>query len=121
MGGTLRREVRRPDGVNLAGEGGRIKGTWAERNFTVAGAGKRDSDVDWRKRIIVDPQILAGKPVVKGTRLAVEFIVSLLAQGWSEPDIFRNYPGLTHEDVLACLAYAGELLQAETVYPVPVR
>ena len=53
--------------------------------------------------------------------LAVGFIVSLLAQGWSEPEIFKNYPGLTHEDILACLAYAGELLQAEKVYPVPVQ
>lgn len=92
-----------------------------ERNGIVADAEERDPDMDWRDRITVDPQILTGKPVVKGTRLAVEFIVSLLAQGWSEPDIFKNYPGLTHEDILACLAYAGELLQAEKVYPVSVR
>lgn len=63
--------------------------------------------MDWRTRIITDPQILTGKPVVKGTRLAVEFIVSLLAQGWSESDICKNYPGLTREDIHACLAYAS--------------
>ena len=76
--------------------------------------------MSWQGRIVVDPQILSGKPVVKGTRLAVEFVVSLLAQGWSEADILKNYPGLTREDILACLAYAGELLSAEKVYPVPV-
>jgi len=75
----------------------------------------------WQGRIVFDPQILVGKPVIKGTRLAVEFIVDLLAQGWTEPDILRNYPGVTREDILACLAYAGEVLRAETVYPLPTR
>ena len=59
----------------------------------------------------VDPQVLVGKPVVKGTRLAVEFIVDLLAQGWSEADILRNYPRLTHQDIQACLAYASAILR----------
>jgi uncharacterized protein (DUF433 family) len=58
---------------------------------------------NWQERIVIDPSILVGKPVVKGTRLAVEFIVDLLAQGWSEMEILRNYPGLTHEDIQACL------------------
>ncbi len=66
-------------------------------------------DRAWREeRITVDPQVLVGKPIVKGTRLAVEFIVDLLAQGWSEADILRNYPQLTREDVQACLAYASK-------------
>ncbi len=72
-------------------------------------------------RIVIDPNMLCGKPIIKGTRLAVEFVVDLLAQGWTEADILKNYPGLTHEDVLACLAYASELLHAEKVYPVSVR
>jgi len=55
------------------------------------------------ERIIVDPEILAGKPVIRGTRLAVEFILELLAAGQSESDILTNYPGLTREDILACL------------------
>ena len=67
--------------------------------------------------IVVDPAILVGKPVVRGTRLAVEFVVDLLAQGWSEADVLRNYPGLRHEDVQACLAYASALLKAEKIYP----
>ena len=58
----------------------------------------------WQDRIVIDPAILAGKPVIKGTRLAVEFIIDLLAQGWSEPEILRNYPGLTSEDIQACLS-----------------
>lgn len=63
--------------------------------------------VGWRERIVLDPQILAGKPVVRGTRLAVEFIIDLLAQGWTEDELLRNYPGLTHEDIRACLRKAG--------------
>jgi len=76
--------------------------------------------MDWKERIIVDPNILVGKPVVKGTRLAVEFIVDLLAQGWSEEEILRNYPGLTTEDIKACLRYASTVLHAEKVYPLKV-
>ena len=76
--------------------------------------------MNWQERIVVDPAILTGKPVVKGTRLAVEFIVDLLAQGWSEADILRNYPGLTREDIAACLAYASYLLKAEKVYPLVI-
>jgi uncharacterized protein (DUF433 family) len=74
--------------------------------------------MDWEERIVIDPKVLVGKPVVKGTRLAVEFIVDLLARGWKEEDILGDYPGLTHEDILACLAYASERLHSERVYPV---
>jgi len=76
--------------------------------------------MDWKERIIVDPNILVGKPVVKGTRLAVEFIVDLLAQGWSEEEILRNYPGLSSDDIKACLRYASAVLHAEKVYPLKV-
>ncbi len=74
--------------------------------------------MSWHDRIMIDPDILVGKPIVKGTRLAVEFIIDLLAQGWSEAEILRNYPGLTHEDIHACLSYAGDMLRAEKVYPL---
>lgn len=73
--------------------------------------------MDWHDRIMIDPAVLTGKPVVKGTRLAVDFIVGLLAQGWEAKDILRNYPGLTQDDIAACLAYAREVLQSERVYP----
>lgn len=53
---------------------------------------------------MIDPEILGGKPVVRGTRLAVEFILDLQAAGKSETEILDNYPGLTHDDILACLA-----------------
>jgi uncharacterized protein (DUF433 family) len=68
-------------------------------------------------RIALDPAVLAGKPVIRGTRLAVEFVISLLADGWSEADILANYPGITHEDIIACLAYARDVLSAERVFP----
>jgi uncharacterized protein (DUF433 family) len=70
-------------------------------------------------RIVIDPNVLSGKPVIRGTRLAVEFVVDLLAQGWSTERMLDNYPGLTREDVQACLEYASEVLRSERVYPVP--
>ena len=83
--------------------------------------GWRTKTVNWQGRIILDPKILAGKPVIKGTRLAAEFIVDLLAQGWTEAEIMKNYPGVTREDILACLAYASEALKAEKVFPIATR
>jgi len=74
--------------------------------------------VDWQERITINPQILVGKPVIRGTRLAVELILDLLAQGWTQAEILRNYPGLTQEDIRACLAYASATLKAEKVYPL---
>lgn len=71
-------------------------------------------------RITIDPAILVGKPVVKGTRLAVEFIVGLLAQGWTVDDILAEYDSLQPEDIKACLAYAHQLLADEKIYPVPL-
>ncbi len=68
--------------------------------------------MSWQDRIVIDPGVLSGKPIVKGTRLAVEFIVELLAQGWTEAEILKNYPGITREDILACLAYASDALKA---------
>ena len=75
----------------------------------------------WQERITVDPNILTGKPVIKNTRLAVEFIIELLANGWTEEEIFRNYPGISHEDILAFLQYAGATLKAEKVYPLHIQ
>jgi uncharacterized protein (DUF433 family) len=62
--------------------------------------------MNWQERITIDPSILVGKPVIRGTRLAVELIVELLAQGWSEEEVLKNYPGITQEDMQACLGYA---------------
>src|SRR5262249_42469453 len=74
--------------------------------------------MDWRDRITVDPQVLVGKPIVRGTRLSVEFIIGLFAQGWIEAQVLENYPRLTHDDIVACFAYASERLAAERVYPL---
>jgi uncharacterized protein (DUF433 family) len=74
----------------------------------------------WQDYITIDPEILVGKPVIKGTRLAVDFIIELLAQGWSEAEILRNYPGLKPEDIRACLLYASEMMRSEKVYPLSV-
>ena len=71
-------------------------------------------------RIIVDPLVLAGKPVIKGTRLSVEFVIGLMADGWTEVDILANYPGLVTEDLTACLAYARDQLGAEKVFSTNV-
>jgi uncharacterized protein (DUF433 family) len=75
--------------------------------------------MSWQERIALDPAILTGKPTIKGTRIAVEFVVDLLARGWSQDDILREYDHLTVDDIQACLAYASEMLQSERVYPSP--
>lgn len=68
------------------------------------------------ERIIIDPQVAAGKPVVKGTRVSVQFILELLANGWTQAQVLENYPGLAAEDIRACLAYASERLSEEEVF-----
>ena len=72
----------------------------------------------WQERIDADANVMAGKPVVRGTRLAVEFIIELLAQGWSEADILTNYPQLRGKDIRACLHYASDVLRSEKVFPI---
>ena len=73
----------------------------------------------WNDRITLDPKVLAGKPIVKGTRISVEFVVDLLGRGWTVDQVLREYDHLTAEDVQACLAYAGDILKSERVYLLP--
>ena len=68
-------------------------------------------------RITLDPKVLAGKPVIRETRLSVEFVIGMMAEGWSDADILANYPGITHEDIIACLAYARDAVSSEKVFP----
>jgi len=75
--------------------------------------------MSWQERISIDSGILVGKPVIKGTRLSVEFIVGLLAQGWAQEQILENYPGIGREDIQACLHYALWMLEQEKIYPIP--
>jgi uncharacterized protein (DUF433 family) len=73
--------------------------------------------VEIADRIVVDPDILVGQPIIRGTRISVEFIIGLLADGWTEPQILEDYPHLAHEDIAACLAYARDVVAEQTVYP----
>jgi uncharacterized protein (DUF433 family) len=73
----------------------------------------------WEDRIELKPQVLCGKPIIKGKRISVEHVIKLLGDGWSEADVLRSYPYITSEDVKAYLAYAGDLLASERVFPVP--
>ena len=67
-------------------------------------------------RIAHDPDVLAGKPVIRGTRLSVEFVISLIADGWGERDILANYRGIVPDDIIGCLAYAHDALSSEKVF-----
>jgi uncharacterized protein (DUF433 family) len=68
-------------------------------------------------RITLDPLVLTGKPVIRGTRLSVEFMIGLMAEGWNEAEIIKNYPGITRDDLMACLAYARDALSSEKIFP----
>lgn len=71
-------------------------------------------------RITLNPAVLVGKPIIRGTRMSVEFVVGLLAQGWRTEDVLKEYEHLTSEDIQACLAYAHQILAEEKIYPLPV-
>jgi uncharacterized protein (DUF433 family) len=65
---------------------------------------------------VADPDVLVGKPVIKGTRISVELVMDLLAAGYTIDQIIEQYDHLTREDIQACLAYAKEVVQSERVY-----
>ncbi|MBM4319355.1 MAG: DUF433 domain-containing protein [Deltaproteobacteria bacterium] len=75
--------------------------------------------MEWRSRIISDPRVLGGKPIVKGTRLSVELVLELLAAGWDRQALAESYPNLTEEDIRAVLAYAAETFREERFYLLP--
>ena len=69
------------------------------------------------RRIVIDPRIMLGKPVIRGTRITVELIVRKIAEGASEADLLDAYPGLASEDIRAALAYAADTLaHEETIF-----
>ena len=72
------------------------------------------------KRITADPKIFGGKPIVRGMRISVELIVSLLAQGETPESILEDYPGLEREDIQACLAYAHAVIANDSLDAVRV-
>ena len=67
------------------------------------------------ERIVLNPKIMVGKPVIRGTRLTVQYILNLLAHGATVDEILQEYKGLTKEDILACLFYASETLRKPCV------
>jgi uncharacterized protein (DUF433 family) len=73
----------------------------------------------WEERITIDPNVLVGKPIVKGTRISVEFVIDLLARGWTIAQVLGEYDHLKPEDIQACLAYASDVLKSEKVYLLP--
>jgi uncharacterized protein (DUF433 family) len=70
------------------------------------------------ERITLNPKIMVGKPIIRGTRLTVQYILNLLAHGASIDEILQEYKGLTKEDILACLLYASETLEDTTFMPL---
>ena len=70
------------------------------------------------ERIALNPKIMVGKPVIRGTRLTVQYILNLLAHGVTVDEILQEYKGLTKEDILACLLYASETLEDTTFMPL---
>lgn len=74
---------------------------------------EEDAQMDWRDRITSNPEILVGKPVIKGTRISVELILGWLANGWSFDKIIEAYPHISREDIFAALAFAAEMMHEE--------
>lgn len=72
----------------------------------------------YQNRIVADPKIMVGKPMIRGTRITVELILRQLAQGITADEILKNYPNLKREDIYAALEYAGGLVEEENVYPL---
>ena len=70
--------------------------------------------MDWRERITSDADTLSGRPRIKGTRIGVDFVLDLLASGWSEAQILDNYPHLKQEDLQAVFAFVRDCLKDET-------
>jgi uncharacterized protein (DUF433 family) len=71
------------------------------------------------ERITIDPKTLVGKPIIKGTRISVEFVIDLRARGWTFDQILHEYDHLHREDLQACLAYASDVLKSEQAYLLP--
>ncbi|MBF2015638.1 MAG: DUF433 domain-containing protein [Rivularia sp. T60_A2020_040] len=74
----------------------------------------------WQNYIHSDSEVLLGKPTVKGTRISVEFLLGLLAVGWTEEQILENYPTLTPEALRAVFAFTAECMREESLYTLPL-
>jgi uncharacterized protein (DUF433 family) len=70
--------------------------------------------MDWKDRIVTSQEVCGGRPRIKGTRISVEFLLGLFAEGWGETEILENYPFLAPEDIRAALAFAQEIIKDES-------
>lgn len=77
--------------------------------------------MNWRQYIHADPEILVGKPVVKGTRLSVDFLLRLFAAGWTEQQVLENYPTLTSDALRAIFAFTAECMVEEAMFTMPLE
>jgi uncharacterized protein (DUF433 family) len=75
--------------------------------------------MDWKSHIVSDKDILLGKPTIKGTRISVELILELLANGWTEKMILESYPNLTESNIKAIFAYLKDCMETELYFPMP--
>ena len=73
------------------------------------------------ERIAINPRVMVGKPVIRGTRLTVEYILGLLAHGAAAEEILREYEGLAREDIQACLLFASKSLESTAFIPLPAE
>ena len=78
------------------------------------------NEMIYMSRIIVNPKILGGKPIIKGTRISVEFILELLSSGMTTKDILKEYPHLKKEDIFTALDFATKSVKREEILP-PIR
>jgi uncharacterized protein (DUF433 family) len=90
-----------------------------ELDFEIASMLGGNYTMNWQERIVIDPAVLVGKPIIKGTRISVDFVIGLLAQGWTTDQLLEEYEHLKREDIQACLAYANEVLSSERTYLTP--
>lgn len=79
------------------------------------------TDQELLERITLNPKVMVGKPVIKGTRLTVEYILNLLAHGATTEEIIEEYKGLTPQDIQACVLFATKMLEASTFMPLTME
>ena len=79
------------------------------------------NDKELLSRINIDPEVMVGKPVIKGTRITVEYILNILSHGDTIDDILKEYDDLKKEDILACILYASQMLNKSNIYPLEVK
>ena len=82
--------------------------------------GNMNSEEELLERIVINPKIMSGKPIVKGPRITVEQVLKMLAQGLTTKEILKDYPHLSKEDIAAVLLYAAKVAGEEEIYPVTV-